>query len=241
MPAGRAGCGAPALRRLPFYIDRTIPRITVTIARRQYVGRGRHRKPRRPRALVAVSRGASGIAALARTPAGVVGFGVGGPALARLGRVPAVQIGPYTLSNVVTSFTYPSQGAFAGPVQSREHRRRDLAAIHRDVRLRAQQMLLAKNCAVRRAVFLRSLGIISDRRRRCVYRNFGLSRARRRPRRDWRRATSSLAVNERRPRVNRSLHCARCYQSRRERPFDSTFAGSRGDERDVTLKLADYV
>ncbi|MGB8908605.1 MAG: aspartyl protease family protein [Candidatus Cybelea sp.] len=55
------------------------------------------------------------IAALAKTPPGVVGFGVGGPAYAKLGRIPTLQIGPYTITNDIASFTYQSNGAFADP------------------------------------------------------------------------------------------------------------------------------
>ena len=72
-----------------------------------------------------------------KLPPGAVGFGVGGPAYARLGRVPALQIGPYTITNTIASLTYQSDRRVRRSVQSRQHRRRDLAALRRNLRLRA--------------------------------------------------------------------------------------------------------
>lgn len=100
---------------IPFYIDRTIPRIAVTVDgvnTSAEVDTGNRAGLELSSPFLAAH---SAIAALAKTPPGVVGFGVGGPAYARLGRVPTLQIGPYTLSNVITSFTNQNQGAFADP------------------------------------------------------------------------------------------------------------------------------
>jgi hypothetical protein len=114
MPAN-APATAPQAAAIPFYIDRTIPRIGVTVAG---VGISAEVDTGNRAGLELSSpflAGHPAIAALAKTPRGVVGFGVGGPAYARLGRVPTLQIGPYALSNVVTSFTSQSAGAFADP------------------------------------------------------------------------------------------------------------------------------
>jgi hypothetical protein len=85
------------------------------------------------------------IAALAKTQPGVTGFGVGGASYARLGRIPSLQIGPYQIANSVTSFGVATKGALADPftpanVGGAVWRRFDLTFDYAH-----QQVLLAKN------------------------------------------------------------------------------------------------
>jgi hypothetical protein len=46
---------------------------------------------------------------------GINGFGFGGPALGKLGRISSLEIGNYTIPNVVADFTAQDKGAFAVP------------------------------------------------------------------------------------------------------------------------------
>jgi PDZ domain/Aspartyl protease len=109
-PAAPAGAAV-----IPFYIDGAIPRIAVSldgVSADAEVDTGN-------RAAVTLSapfvNAHPAIAALQRTAPGVAGFGVGGPAVARLGRIGMLQIGPFTMSNVIASFDVQTQGAFASP------------------------------------------------------------------------------------------------------------------------------
>jgi len=47
------------------------------------------------------------------TAPGINGFGVGGPAIGRLGRLPSLELGGYTLTDVIGGFSTATQGAFA--------------------------------------------------------------------------------------------------------------------------------
>jgi len=49
------------------------------------------------------------------TAAGVNGFGVGGASVGRLGRVASLQLGPYTVRNVIGDYSQQTKGAFADP------------------------------------------------------------------------------------------------------------------------------
>lgn len=49
------------------------------------------------------------------TQRGVDGFGIGGPAYGTLGRVKSVQVGPFTIPDVIAGFSDQRKGAFADP------------------------------------------------------------------------------------------------------------------------------
>ncbi len=105
----------PDAAPIPFFFDGTIPIIPITIdgvATTAEVDTGNRVALELLAPFLALH---SGIAGLAKTAPAVTGFGVGGASYARLGRVPSLQIGPYGLSNVVTSFSVATQGALADP------------------------------------------------------------------------------------------------------------------------------
>jgi hypothetical protein len=106
---------SPDAASIPFFFNGTIPNIPIVVdgvATTAEVDTGNRAGLELLSPFLASH---SGIAALAKTAPAVTGFGVGGPSYARLGRVPALQIGPYGLSNVVTSFSVQSAGALADP------------------------------------------------------------------------------------------------------------------------------
>lgn len=238
-PAG-APASAPGAAAIPFYIDHTIPRIAVTISgvvTSAEVDTGNRAGLELSSPFLAEH---AAIAALAKTQPGVVGFGVGGPAYARLGRVPSLQIGPYALSNVVTSFTYQSQGAFADPY--------DPANIGGTIWRRFtvtfdyahQQLLLAKNAQFdapfsydRSGLFL-----VDDNGAYTVLSVFPGTPA---AAAGMRKGDVLLAVNNA-PVSNSSLVQLRTTLSG---PVGTTVTlhirGPAGHERDATIKLADYV
>ncbi len=112
---GAGPASIPGAAAVPFYIDGTIPRIQVgvdAVTTSAEVDTGNRAGLELSSPFLAAH---PAIAAYAKTPPGVVGFGVGGPAYARLGRVPALQIGPYTIPNPITSFSVGTEGAFADP------------------------------------------------------------------------------------------------------------------------------
>lgn len=114
MPTSTAAAPAGATA-IPFFIDGSIPRISVGVGgvtASAEVDTGNRGALELSAPFLAAN---PSLASLAKTAPAVVGFGVGGPAYARLGRVPTLQIGPFTLSNVVTSFADQSKGAFADP------------------------------------------------------------------------------------------------------------------------------
>ena len=140
-----APASAPGAAAIPFYVDGSIPRISVGVdgvTTSAEVDTGNRAGLELSSPFLATH---PVIAALAKTPPGVVGFGVGGPAYARLGRVPTLQIGPYAIANSVASFTYQTKGAFADPfnpasIGSAIWRRFDVTFDYAH-----QQLLLAKN------------------------------------------------------------------------------------------------
>ena len=110
-----APAALPGAAAIPFYIDGSIPRISIDVdgvTASAEVDTGNRGGLELSSPFLAMH---PAIAALARTPPGIVGFGVGGPAYARLGRVPTLQIGPYTIANSVASFGIQTKGAFADP------------------------------------------------------------------------------------------------------------------------------
>jgi hypothetical protein len=114
MPGG-AAASVPGAAALPFFIDGSIPRISIGVqgvTTSAEVDTGNRAGLELSSPFLAEH---PAIAALAKTQLGVVGFGVGGPAYARLGRIPALQIGPYTIANSIASFTAQTKGAFADP------------------------------------------------------------------------------------------------------------------------------
>jgi PDZ domain/Aspartyl protease len=231
---------APEAAAIPFFIDGTIPRIGVTVAgvnTSAEVDTGNRAGLELSSPFLASH---PAIASLAKTPRGVVGFGVGGPAYARLGRVPALQIGPYALSNVVTSFTDQSQGAFADPFNPANIG----GAIWRRFTLTFdyphQQLFLAKNPQFdvpfsydRSGIFLIDASgaytVLS------VFPNTPAATA------GIRKGDTVLAVNGA-PAANESLAALR---ELLRGPAGSAvrlhIRGPGGQERDVTLTLADYV
>lgn len=105
----------PGGAALHFFFDGTIPRIPVTVygvPTTAEVDTGNRAGLELSSPFLATY---PAIAALAKTQPSVVGFGVGGPAYARLGRIPSLLIGPYEITNTITSFTYQTKGAFADP------------------------------------------------------------------------------------------------------------------------------
>lgn len=130
---------------LPFYIDGTIPRVPISvdgISTSAEVDTGNRGTIELSSPFLAAHPALSG---LAKTPPGVVGFGVGGPAYARLGRIPTVQLGQFTFSNVIASFTYQTKGAFADPFNPVNIGGGLLRRFSVTFDYPHQQMLLAKN------------------------------------------------------------------------------------------------
>ncbi|HVR45946.1 MAG TPA: aspartyl protease family protein [Candidatus Binatia bacterium] len=105
----------PNAAAIPFFFDGTIPIIPITIDGVTATAEVDTGNRAAMELLGPFLASHSGIAGLAKTPPAVTGYGVGGPAYSRLGRVPSLQIGPYSLSNVVTSFSVQTQGALADP------------------------------------------------------------------------------------------------------------------------------
>jgi hypothetical protein len=106
---------APGAAAIPFYFDGTIPRIPIGIdgvTTSGEIDTGSRGGLTLSSPFVAAH---PAIAALAKTAPTVEGFGVGGPSYARLGRIPQVQIGPYSIANSVASFGTQTQGAMADP------------------------------------------------------------------------------------------------------------------------------
>ncbi|HEY1882113.1 MAG TPA: retropepsin-like aspartic protease [Candidatus Cybelea sp.] len=106
-PAGSAS--------LPFIIDGTIPRIDVGVdgvTTSAEVDTGSRAALTLAAPFLAQN---PTIAALAKTPVGVTGFGVGGPSFGRLGRIPNLTIGPFTIANSIADFTSDKSGAFSNP------------------------------------------------------------------------------------------------------------------------------
>jgi hypothetical protein len=180
------------------------------------------------------------IAALAKTAPGVVGFGIGGPAYARLGRIPALQIGPYAIANGIASFASTSDGASAGPfdpanIGGAVWRRFDVTFDYAH-----QQLLLAKNASFadppeydRSGLFLidgdGAYSILS------VLPQTPGSEA------GLAKGDVILAVNGA-PASNESLAALRALLSGPAGTLVHLHVrGPAGRERDVTLKLADYV
>lgn len=231
---------APGAAAIPFFVDGTIPRISVGIdgvTASAEVDTGN-------RAGLELSSPFLGahpaIAALAKTPPGVVGFGVGGPAYARLGRIPTLQIGPFAITNSIASFTYQSQGAFADPFNPANIGAAILNRFSLIFDYAHQQLLLAKNAQFgapftydRSGLFLIDqnsaytvLSVLPGTPAAAV----GLAKG-----------DVVLTVNGA-PASNESLAGLRAQLSA---PVGTAvrlhIRGPRGVERDATLKLADYV
>lgn len=232
-----AAAGAAAI---PFYIDRTIPRVTVAVAgvnTSAEVDTGNRAALELSSPFLAAH---PGIAGLAKTASGVVGFGVGGPAYARLGRVATLQIGPYTLSNVVTAFSDQSAGAFADPYDPANAGGAIWRRFTVTLDYAHQQLVLAKNAYFDTpfAYDRSGLFIVDDDGALTVLSVFpgtpgaaaGLVKG------DVIIGVNGASASE------RSLAALRALLSA---PAGTTIAmrvrGASGRERDVTLKLADYV
>lgn len=141
---------APGAAAMQFFLDGTIPRInvnvggvnvgTVTVSAEVDTGN------RAGLELTAPFLAAHpAIAALAKTPPGVTGFGVGGPSYARLGRIPWLQIGPYQLSNSIALFATSERGALADPFNPANLGGAILRRFTVTFDYAHQQLLLAKN------------------------------------------------------------------------------------------------
>ncbi len=103
----------PDAAAIPFFFDGTIPIIPIAVDGLVATAEVDTGNRATLELLAPFLASHSGIASLAKTAPTVTGFGVGGPSYSRLGRVPSLQIGPYTLSNVVTLFSIATQGALA--------------------------------------------------------------------------------------------------------------------------------
>lgn len=100
---------------VPFTFDRTIPRVAVTVDGVQtsaQVDTGSRNGITLSSPFVAAH---PKIAALQSTAPGVVGFGIGGPAMGRLGRIPNLEIGPFSLRDTIGVFDTQKHGAFSSP------------------------------------------------------------------------------------------------------------------------------
>ncbi len=110
-----APASAPSATAIPFFIDGSIPRISVGVdgvTTSAEVDTGSRAGLTLSSPFVAAH---PSLAALAKTAPAVEGFGVGGASYARLGRVPTLQIGPYTIANSVAAFGVQTKGALADP------------------------------------------------------------------------------------------------------------------------------
>jgi hypothetical protein len=230
---------APGAAALSFYFDQTIPRIPVTIdgvATTAEVDTGSRAGLSLASPFLA---GHPAIAALARTAPGVAGFGVGGASYAKLGRIPTLQIGPYFLLNSIASFGVQSAGAFADPYNPANLGGAILRRFDVTLDYAHHQLLLVKNAAFgtpfsydRSGLFL-----IDKQGEYAVIAVFPGSPA----------AASGLSKGDvivgldGTPASSQSLADVR---SRLSGPIGTVLhlrvRGSSG-ERDVTLKLADYV
>lgn len=230
----------PGAVAIPFLFDGTIPNIPITIdgvAATAQVDTGNRAGLELLSPFLASH---SGIAGLAKTAPAVTGFGVGGPAYARLGRVPSLQIGPYGLSNVVTSFSVQAQGALADPftpanIGGAVWRRFDLTFDYPHSRL-----LLAKNTLFDQPFSYDRSGLflIDSGGAYTVLSVLGGSPA----------AAAKLAKGDvllsvdGAPAANQSLAALRALLSG---PVGTVIRlhvrGPRGNERDASLTLADYV
>ncbi|HEY2476051.1 MAG TPA: aspartyl protease family protein [Candidatus Cybelea sp.] len=100
---------------IPFIIDGSIPRIDVSVngvTASAEVDTGSRAGLTLSSPFLAAN---PSVAALAKTPEGVTGFGVGGPSFGRLGRIPTITIGPFTILNSIADFTTDKTGAFSNP------------------------------------------------------------------------------------------------------------------------------
>jgi predicted aspartyl protease len=112
LPPSPAPAGAAAIA---FYIDGSIPRIPITIdgvSTTAEVDTGSRGGLILSAPFVAEH---PALAALAKTQPTVEGFGVGGASYARLGRVPSIGIGPYSIGNTIAAFGVQTKGAMADP------------------------------------------------------------------------------------------------------------------------------
>lgn len=100
---------------IAFFIDGSIPRIPIAID--GVTTSGEVDTGSRAALTISAPFAAAhpGIAALAKTAPGVDGFGVGGPSFARLGRVHTLRIGSFTLPGAIAAFGVQRKGAFADP------------------------------------------------------------------------------------------------------------------------------
>lgn len=230
---------APNAAPIPFYIDGHIPRIAATVGgvtTSAEVDTGNRGALDLSAPFLATH---PALAALAKTPPGVTGFGVGGPAYARLGRMPTLQIGPYLIPNVITSFDSASAGAFADPfnpanIGGAVWRRFDLTLDYAH-----QQLLLAKNGAFGEAfTYDRSgLFVIDAEGAYTIVSVMPSTPA----------ATSGLAKGDviltvnGTPASNLTLAGLRALLSGAAGTIVRMSVRTGGTARDLTLKLADYV
>lgn len=109
------GSIAPAGAVVPFFFDGTIPVVPVTIdgvAAHADLDTGNRGQLFLTSPFLASH---STLAAKATTANAVTGFGIGGPSFGRLGRIDVLQIGPYALQRVVGDFATQTTGATADP------------------------------------------------------------------------------------------------------------------------------
>jgi hypothetical protein len=109
------GSTTPTGTAVPFFFDSTIPVVPVTIdgvAAHADLDTGNRGQLFLTSPFLASH---PSLAARATTANAVTGFGVGGPSFGRLGRIGVLQIGPYSLHGVVASFATQTTGATADP------------------------------------------------------------------------------------------------------------------------------
>ncbi len=239
MPSSSAA-SAPGATAIPFFIDGTIPRISVGVdgvTTSAEVDTGNRAGLELSSPFLAAH---TAIAALAKTPPGVVGFGVGGPAYARLGRIPTLQIGPFAITNSIASFTYQSQGTFADPFNPANIGGAVLNRFSVTFDYAHQQLLLAKNAQFGAPfTYDRSGLFLIDEN--SAYTVLSVLPGTPAAAAGLAKGDILLTVNGA-PAANESLAALRAQLSA---PVGTTvrlhIRGPRGVERDAMLKLADYV
>jgi hypothetical protein len=239
MPSSSAA-SAPGATAIPFFIDGTIPRISVGVdgvTTSAEVDTGNRAGLELSSPFLAAH---TAIAALAKTPPGVVGFGVGGPAYARLGRIPTLQIGPFAITNSIASFTYQSQGTFADPFNPANIGGAVLNRFSVTFDYAHQQLLLAKNAQFGAPfTYDRSGLFLIDEN--SAYTVLSVLPGTPAAAAGLAKGDILLTVNGA-PAANESLAALRAQLSA---PVGTTvrlhIRGPHGVERDATLKLADYV
>jgi membrane-associated protease RseP (regulator of RpoE activity) len=237
LPSTPTPAGAAAIA---FYIDGSIPRIPITIdnvSTTAEVDTGSRGGLTLSAPFVAAH---PAVAALAKTQPTVEGFGVGGASFARLGRVPSIGIGPFTVSNTVAAFGIQTKGAMADPFNPANVGGAILRRFSVTLDYRGSRMLLVKSAAFDApAIYDRSGLFVIDQNgaytilsavQGSAAGNAGLAKG-----------DVILSINGT-PTAKWSLSAMRTLLSG---PTGTVvhlrIRGPRGNERDVTLSLSDYV